>query len=483
VISSAAVSKHCLTCLSFLLLAPGCSFDPSPLPGDPGDPGDTPDARPPGDGAPGGDGRAPDAGPVCDGTTLQPVLRVGGTAATDGQEDPVVEVLLGDVVEISAAGSCGGQGTLSYEWAITPDDGILATADPTLAGGPATFSLYPTTAGDYTVTLTVSDASGAEANTSALAIRAHAWQVATVAGTVDMGEIRDLSVGGGNLWIASENGPFMLPLAGEPDAFELVETNGSSVPNDLGAVFYDGRTNFLWFGHAGDFPGPWRLDMTMTPPESEQIPWDVLGAINDTAQTFDIIPFGTDTVIVATSKGITAVDGNESEFSGKVQPDGQNPRALGTGNGRRFAGSRQLYELPEGTVFFDVGTGTDNKIRAIVNTSSEDLWVGTDGGGVVLFDLGDDTPGTPYTTASGLGSNRVRALVVEAGGPYAGDVWVATDFGVSRYVRQRDTWIHMDADHGLTGHLDMETLAIDNDQGRRVIYGGSSAGVVYIRKP
>lgn len=80
-------------------------------------------------------------------------------------------------------------------------------------------------------------------------------------------------------------------------------------------------------------------------------------------------------------------------------------------------------------------------------------------------------------------SNRVRAVVVESEGPYAGDVWAATNAGVSRYIRRRNTWIHMDADHGLTGHLDLLSLAIDTDQGRRVIYGGSRVGVVYIRKP
>jgi PKD repeat protein len=483
VISSAAVSKHYLACLSFLLLVPGCSFNPSPVEGDPDDPpGDTPDARPPGDGAPGSDGRAPDAGPACDGAALQPVLRVAGTAATDGQQSPVVEVLLGDVVEISAANSCGGQGTLSYEWSISPEEGILATAAPALTEKPQTFEVYPTAAGDYTVTLTVRDAGGTMAETSALAIRAHGWQATAVPPA--MLEVRDLSVGGGNLWVASEGGAFSLPLAGPLGVFTPVAVTGDTVPNDLNAVHFDARTQYLWFGHAGDLPGPWRLDTTMDPPASVQINWDVSAAFNGTAQTFDFIAFGTDTIIAATSKGITAVDGNESEFSGQIQPDDRNPAALGTGNGRRFAGAQRLYELPEEDVLFDIGTGADNKIRAIVNTSSEALWIGTDTQGVVLFDLRTNTPGEPYNEAnSGLGSNKIRALVVEAGGPYAGDVWAATDAGVSRYISQRDTWIHMDAAHGLEGHLDLNTLAIDTDQGRRVIYGGSTAGVVYIRKP
>jgi hypothetical protein len=115
----------------------------------------------------------PDAGPGCEDGVLQPALRIDGTLVTEGQPGPVVEVLLGDLVTISAAGSCGGDGALSYEWAITPDD-IIATADKDPADGPTTFTVYPTAAGDYTVTLTVSAAGSAPVEKSALAIRAHA---------------------------------------------------------------------------------------------------------------------------------------------------------------------------------------------------------------------------------------------------------------------------------------------------------------------
>jgi hypothetical protein len=103
---------------------------------------------------------------------------------------------------------------------------------------------------------------------------------------------------------------------------------------------------------------------------------------------------------------------------------------------------------------------------------------------MVAFDLRNDTPRAAYTDIdSGLGANTIRALQVETEGPYAGDVWAATDRGVSRYIRQRDTWIHMDEDNGLAGHVDVRALAIDTSENRRVIYGGSSAGVIYLRVP
>jgi frataxin-like iron-binding protein CyaY len=426
----------------------------------------------------------PDAGPGCEDGVLQPALRIDGTLVTEGQPGPVVEVLLGDLVTISAAGSCGGDGALSYEWAIMPDDGILATVAPALAEGPETFTLYPTIAGDYTVELTVRDSTGVSAGRSVLAIRAHAWQVAPVEPALNMGEVRDLAVGGGNLWIASLGGPFKLPLAGPPDAFARVDVNGSTVPTDLSAVFFDGGTNYLWFGRAVDEDGPWRLDTTVPPPQSVQITWDHLDALDDTAQAFDIASFE-GTIIVATSKGITAKDPSDALFNGQTQPDGQNPTALAFGDGRQLAGSRLIYDLQSGQQFDSGAGGTDNRIRTMaIDESNQDLWVGTDSNGVASFDLRDNVPIAVYTaTNSGLGSNIVRRVVVEAGGPYAGDVWAATDAGVSRFIRQRNAWIHMNDSHGLAGHLDLNTLVIDTDQGRRVIYGGSAAGVVYLRKP
>jgi ligand-binding sensor domain-containing protein len=227
--------------------------------------------------------------------------------------------------------------------------------------------------------------------------------------------------------------------------------------------------------------------MTADPPTIEQIPFDGDNALNDEAQARDIVAFGTNTVVLATSRGITAVDGEEDSFSGSTRPDGQDPEALAFGTGRLVAGSRRIYNLgdPENGIF-DTGVGgSDNKIRTMaIDAANEDLWIGTTGLGMVAFNLRDDTPLAVYTDDdSGLGSNTIRALLVETTGAHAGDVWAATDKGISRYLRQRETWIHMDEDHGLAGHLDVRALTIDTDENRRVIYGGTTLGVVYIRVP
>jgi hypothetical protein len=427
-------------------------------------------------------GPPPDADPGCADGELRAVLRVGGTVVTE-QPGPYVHALVGDLVEISAEGSCAYDDVLSYEWSISPDDGIMDTALPALAEEPETFSVYSATGGAYTVELTVRGSGGMSVGKTVLAFQAHAWQ-ATAAPSA--GPIADLDVGRGNLWIGSVNGLFSLPLAGAPDAIAPVLVNGGSIPTDLQVVLLDDRTSFLWTGRSANTSGALRLDMTATPPTLEQIPFDGENALDDDAQVRDIVAFGTDTVVLATSRGITAVDGSEDFFSGRTQPEGQAPEALAFGTGRLVAGSQRIYNLndPEGA--FDTGVGLgDSKIRTMaIDAANAELWLGTAGLGVVAFDLRDDVPRAAYTDSdSGLGSNRILALQVETEGPYAGDVWAATDKGVSRYIRQRDTWIHMDEDHGLDGHVDVRALAIDTSENRRVIYGGTTAGVIYVRVP
>jgi hypothetical protein len=438
------------------------------------------DARPAIDGAP---VDVPDASPACAGDEVRLELRIGGAAATEGS-GPYAQVLLGDLVEISAAGSCAGAGEVSYEWSFSPAEGIEATAAPALAGSPEAFTVYPTAAGDYQVTLTVRAPSGASQTRSVVAIRAHAWQEADVDPALGMGVVRDMSVGGDNLWIAAGGGAYALPLAGPTNAFARVQHSGDQVPNDLEVVLFDPRTDFLWFGRRPNDDGLYRLNMVPNPPASVKIEFDGAEALDGDAETRDIVADGTNTIVITTNQGIAAVDGDEIAFSGQIQPDGQNPEALAFPRGRRMAGSRGLYDLDTSGVF-DLGVGgPDNKIRAMAaDEADEVLWIGTDGEGVVTFDLRTNMVLERFTDGSALESDIVRALLVESAGPHAGDVWIATSDGVSRYISRRQTWLNMDEDQGLAGNLDLTAIAIDTSENRRVLYAGSSSGVVYIGAP
>lgn len=483
-ISSVIVSRYCIVGFCSVLVAAGCTFSPPNL-----GPDDPPtDGRPPDDSRPGEDARLPDAREACEGEELRLELRIGGQVATEGG-GPYVEALIGDLVEISAAGSCAGSGEISYDWSFSPEEGIAATAAPTLASGPETFTVYATAAGSYTVTLTASAMGGAIQQTRAVtAIRAHAWQAAEVDGALGMGQVRDLSVGGGNLWIAAQGGPYSLPLAGPMNAFARVEHTGEDqIPAELQVVLFDERTDLLWFGRRSSDDGLYQLDMAVTPPASDQIDFDGEDALNGNADTRDIVAVGTNTIAITTSRGITAVDEGEDEFSGRIQPEGDNPAALVVANGRRMAGGRQLYDL-ENSAVFDLGVGgaMGSKISAMASDDeSQVLWIGTNGEGVFTFDLRSNMVLEHFTDGDGgdLASDVIRALLIESAGPHEGDVWAATNQGVSRYISRRKTWLHMNEDHGLGGHVDLFSIAIDTSDNRRVLYAGSSTGVVYIRVP
>jgi hypothetical protein len=420
---------------------------------------------------------APDANQPCTDQPLGLALSIDGVTAPAAPGEPYVEVLPGDLVAISAAGSCAREGDLALAWNITPDDGILATASPALADAPETFTAYAVTPGDYTVELTVSGSGAEPLVTSVLAIRVHGWQATTTPAGV--GDVLDLSVGGSNLWIASLDGAYMLPLDGAPDAFTLVNDaiNGDAIPNSLSAVFYDERTNFVWFGTDITESGAWRIEAATM--ESLMIAYDTT---LDSARVFDIATAGTDTILMATSRGITEVSGGGVQFTGAIRPNGDIAVALATSAERRLAGAGRLYDLDTDAVY-DFGLPGPDVLTMVIDDANDVLWASNDYAGVAEFDLTTNTGIWVHDTSDGLGSRQVPALALETQGAHAGDVWAATDRGVSRYISRRRTWIHMDENQGLVGHTDVRALAIDAGLGRRTIYAGSAAGVAYIRQP
>lgn len=66
------------------------------------------------------------------------------------------------------------------------------------------------------------------------------------------------------------------------------------------------------------------------------------------------------------------------------------------------------------------------RVRNVFRSADGALWLGTDGRG--LFRLKSGEPALQYTTANGLVNNFVRGIVEGRGG----DLWIATDEGVSR---------------------------------------------------
>lgn len=75
--------------------------------------------------------------------------------------------------------------------------------------------------------------------------------------------------------------------------------------------------------------------------------------------------------------------------------------------------------------YYNIG----NTIRSIVEDSLGHLWVGTEGGGLVLFDPADNKIMARYTTAEGLCNNTVLSILPDR----QGNLWMSTSNGVSRF--------------------------------------------------
>jgi ligand-binding sensor domain-containing protein/signal transduction histidine kinase len=70
------------------------------------------------------------------------------------------------------------------------------------------------------------------------------------------------------------------------------------------------------------------------------------------------------------------------------------------------------------------------RVRNVFRAADGTLWIGTDGSGI--FHLGPGRRAAQFTTADGLVNNFIRGIVPST----QGDIWIATDEGVSRWSRE-----------------------------------------------
>jgi hypothetical protein len=460
----------------FLAVA-ACRFDASgqPLGDDGGQPVDGNDIGQDGgdvDAAPG------DAGPC--GADIWVEMSVNGQPTPLGDGEPYAHVLVGDTVTLSASGSCSADGSLLYNWQISPIDGTRETALPHTQA--ETITVYPMNVDAYQVTLMIADSNGRDASMDVFAFRAHGWN--DISGITN---VNDVDVGEGMLWVAHGGGADRLPLA-NPTSFVDIAAEvdpGSDPPleNKASSVFF-GPADLVWIGHTDARAGVWRLDYDQIPPRSTFHPYDtILNVVN--ATVYDIGPHTTG-VAVATSDGLVMALDNVLFTDTFVPPD-MEMRAVATGDGQRWAGASRLYDLDAGGTSTDpFGDAADSKIRNLaIDVANDELWVASEDLGIARVDnttgaviaTYDDVNTIPLTT------DKLRYAAIETTGPFAGDAWVATDKGVARYKRDRDTWIIMGNGFGLNGHNDVRSVVVDEADGRRVIYAGTSNGVVYIRAP
>jgi ligand-binding sensor domain-containing protein len=109
-------------------------------------------------------------------------------------------------------------------------------------------------------------------------------------------------------------------------------------------------------------------------------------------------------------------------YSIYIAPDGTKwfgtDQGVATHRGNNTLENWTVYTTDEGLV--------NNFVQAITGDNKGNLWFGTKGGGISVY---DGAKWTSYTTADGLNSNNIICLTVDRDGV----VWIGTDDGVSSF--------------------------------------------------
>jgi ligand-binding sensor domain-containing protein len=113
---------------------------------------------------------------------------------------------------------------------------------------------------------------------------------------------------------------------------------------------------------------------------------------------------------------------SDKVFSIYISPDGTKwfgtDQGVATHKGSNTLENWTVYTTDEGLV--------NNFVQAITADKKGNLWFGTKGGGISVF---DGSKWTTYTTSNGLSSNNILCLTVDNDGV----VWIGTDDGVNSF--------------------------------------------------
>jgi hypothetical protein len=437
-------------------LGSACTFAPGGPPGGGGDDDgtmvdaspDLPDGRPP----------LPCDEPIHAEFTINGMPAVGA--------GPIATVLIGDTVRLDATGSCSQRGEVRYLWEFGGGE-LLESAEP--GDRSQRLTVYPSLPGDFDITLTVSDDEGSADPVTVSGIRSIGWT--ELASGID---VRDLAVGRGAVWIASNQGPRFIDLADVSAGVQDVNANadGEQIPGDLNAVAFSPVTGQVWFGSQGQFGAIWRVSV---PSLSARFTTALVSLPTElaSARVRDISPQGQG-VSIATDGGVAVspLGGpfDPPTFTGSFHAVAEN-LAGGWAGGDDGVFRLSTPDLPPLEPF-----PGENKIRALAG-DADNLWAGSDGNGVAR--IGSDDMAdlfSPANTDQELPSDQARAIAVDD----ARDAWVATQNGVGRYKRDLQTWVAMQSNTGI-GRNDLRAVAaLRGGERVYVVASGGGGGVISI---
>jgi signal transduction histidine kinase/DNA-binding response OmpR family regulator/streptogramin lyase len=106
-------------------------------------------------------------------------------------------------------------------------------------------------------------------------------------------------------------------------------------------------------------------------------------------------------------------------------------------------------------------------VRAIYEDSKGNFWIGTEGGGLLLFDRGSGKVVTRYSDANGLCNNSVLNILEDGGG----DLWLSTFNGLSRFSPLDKTFKNFYQGDGLQSNQFLYSAALKLRSGE-LVFGG-----------
>lgn len=113
--------------------------------------------------------------------------------------------------------------------------------------------------------------------------------------------------------------------------------------------------------------------------------------------------------------------------------------------------------------YYEIG----KPVRAILETSKNQFWIGTEGGGLILFDKKNGKIAKRFTDANGLCNNSVLNIVEDG----KGNLWMSTFNGISRFDPTQNKFMNFFQSDGLQSNQFSYRAACKLKSGE-ILFGG-----------
>lgn len=421
----------------------------------------------------------------------------------------------GDTVTLDASTSATCNRAITYTWSATTSPAGAGNGFPPYgtfsagASGVQTPFYVDDVNGSYTLQVSMND--GVQTSTASVSVAVSGFTLATYSTLRSSGALDSRAIAvdtaNGNVYIGTQaggTGQSQVYLASRGRIYDLgclsagnhshavaIDANGRAL------VSYDDdrhveRIDSLSYTTAGGLScsvtslDPGTIAAT-TPTKTR----DLAVSGNTFYMTTDHGVFYFNAFAFTTEYAFTDLGGTQ-DYSGAVF-DGQGDLWFGSNHGTPVDGAIETTVPPTNSSPLLSYLSGDDKIRTFVSPLSGvgpqgELWMGTDGNGILQVADVKGAPGTAvqYSVAGGqipAGANdHVRRGAME---PVSDDVWFATQTAIVRYKRDVSAFFVMpDTANGLAAGGQMYDVAFDEGNGRgRIAIIATKNGVYYLYTP